>query len=317
MHAARRQADPTFLVGAERSGTTVFRLMLDSHPLLAWANELEFAVDMMPHHQGWPPLEEYYEFLSTHRIFLAGGYRIDQRLDYLELMNSFLEQRARRAGKARVGATVHRHFDRLLRIWPDARFIHIVRDPRDVAHSCIRMGWAGNVWTGARRWVAAERLWDELLETIPAARRIDVRYEELIRSTEAVLTRVCQFIGIPYDPRMLDYPSRTTYEHPDRSLTEQWRTTFSERELRLVEARTGPLLTARGYEPSGLPPLHVTRRIKLLLQIQDRWARFRYSLALFGPRLRLANTFSRRLGLKSWQRSVRLRMNAIAQENLK
>jgi hypothetical protein len=57
---------------------------------------------------------------------------------------------------------VHRHYDRLLRLWPEARFIHLVRDPRDVASSCIGMGWAGNVWTGVTRWIEAERLWDEV-----------------------------------------------------------------------------------------------------------------------------------------------------------
>ena len=61
--------------------------------------------------------------------------------------------------------------DRLTRIWPDARFIHLVRDPRDVARSVIPMGWAGNTWVGVERWMEAERLWDRVRSSLPNSSR--------------------------------------------------------------------------------------------------------------------------------------------------
>src|SRR5262249_42031140 len=66
---------PLFLVGAERSGTTLLRLMLDGHPDLAWNEEFEYAVDLLPEEGGFPDLEDYYPFLKTNRVFLHSGHR--------------------------------------------------------------------------------------------------------------------------------------------------------------------------------------------------------------------------------------------------
>ncbi|MEP0844220.1 MAG: sulfotransferase, partial [Phycisphaerae bacterium] len=60
--------DPVFLVGAERSGTTLARLMLDHHPRIAWLNEFEYAVDLIGP-QGWPDVNAYCDYLETNRIF--------------------------------------------------------------------------------------------------------------------------------------------------------------------------------------------------------------------------------------------------------
>jgi len=62
---------PIFLVGAERSGTTLLRLMLDHHPKMAFNYEFEFAVDQIDAAGNWPNLPTYYEYLAYHRIFLA------------------------------------------------------------------------------------------------------------------------------------------------------------------------------------------------------------------------------------------------------
>ena len=203
-------AQPLFLVGAERSGTTILRMMLDHHPQIAFFCEFEYAVQKVPDSQGWPELSQYYEFLETNRIFEAGQLTIDKGLDYRHLIDSFLRQKRDRDGKPLVGATVHYQFDRLLRIWPDARFIHICRDGRDVGRSVIEMGWAGNMYTAVQRWMEAEEVWSGMRRELSANRYIDIRYEVLVTEPEATLTRLCEFIGVPYDPAMLDY-SETQY----------------------------------------------------------------------------------------------------------
>jgi hypothetical protein len=206
---------PIFLVGAERSGTTICRLMLDHHPSITWCNEFEYSVDMMPPETGWPNLEDYYDWLSTHRIFQATGFKIDPSLSYLELVNSFLTQRLETRNKPIVGATVHRHFDRLLRIWPDAKFLHIVRDPRDVAYSCIGMGWAGNVWYGVEKWIDAEQVWEDFSRHLPDEHKLEFTYTDLITRNQETLTRLCNFIGVDFDEKMLTYPDYTDYSLPD------------------------------------------------------------------------------------------------------
>lgn len=312
-----RRDDTAFLVGAERSGTTMLRLMLAHHPLLAWQNEFEFAVDLISSDGSFPDLGRYRQWLSTHRIFLATRFTIDLTLDYAELMRSFLEQRRIREGKPFVGATVHRHFDRVLRIWPKARFIHLVRDPRDVTRSVIAMGWAGNFWTGVRNWMEAELLWDHLCMVVPPERRYEVRYEELLADPERVLSGICVFLGAAYDPAMLSYPQHTTYDPPDPTLAYQWKRKLSRLQIRLVESRIGELLTRRGYESSGLPPLTVGVMRRMGLRVQDRVSRSTFRLRRFGVGLTLAHAVSSRVGPASWHRACAARINAIVQSQLK
>ena len=119
--------------------------MLSHHPQLSWCQEFEYVVERITKEGEYPDLKQYYEWLETHRIFQARNFKIDPTLNYVELVNSFLLQQKEKDTKELIGATVHRHFDRLLKIWSDARFIHLIRDGRDVARSCIGMGWSGNV----------------------------------------------------------------------------------------------------------------------------------------------------------------------------
>jgi Sulfotransferase family len=308
---------PIFLVGAERSGTTVLRLMLSHHPQLAWCQEFEYAVERISDDGSCPKLDEYYDWLETNRVFRARDLAVDRSLSYPQLVDSFLRQQRDRQGKKLVGATVHRHFDRLLAIWSDARFIHLVRDGRDVARSNIGMGWAGNIWTGVERWLEAERLWERVKAKIGSERSIEIAYEDLIADPVATLTKICQLIGIPYDRAMLDYPQSTTYQAPDANLVSQWRRKLSESEIRLVESRISDLLTARGYELSGLPPMTVTANAIARLKLQDWWARVQFRIKRNGISLVLSDYLSRRLGFKQLQKRVKLKLNAIETSYLK
>ncbi len=308
---------PLFIVGAERSGTTMFRLMLSHHPQLAWEHEFEYIVDRVSPDGALPDTRQYHQWLSMHRIFQHSGFEIDPALDYPQLVESFLRQFQQRHDKPIVGATVHRHFDRLLHLWPDCRLIHLVRDPRDVAKSCIVMGWAGNAWTGVGHWIDAEQLWDRLRRDLPPPQRFEVTYERLISDPVEELKRVCAFIGVEYDPQMLSYAGQSTYDKPDPSLGQKWRKGLNPIEIRLIEARVGTLLTDRGYEPSGLPPLRLTPLGRLKLRIQDRWVRFLNGRKRYGWRLWLERAAARRLGLWRWQQDVQVRCNEIDRLYLK
>ncbi|HKM55942.1 MAG TPA: sulfotransferase [Isosphaeraceae bacterium] len=308
---------PFFLVGSERSGTTLTRLMFDHHPLIAFFFEFEYAVDMMPESEGWPDLREYYEFLRPDRIFQAANVVIDEKLDYPHLVDSFLRRKRDRDNKPLVGATVHRHFDRLLRIWPDARFIHIVRDGRDVARSVIEMGWAGNMYTAVEGWIEAEMLWSRLCRDLPADRWTEIRYEALVSRPEATLTRVCEFLGVPYDPAMLDYHKYTTYGPPSPKASGQWKFKLSPDEIRLAEARIRDMLTERDYELSGHSPLEVSPAMARWLRLHNRCCRAMFRRRRYGLGLFLAQWVTRRFGPRSWQLRVQERINVIDTKYLK
>src|SRR5262245_48875713 len=71
---------PVFLVGSERSGTTLTRLMLDHHPQIAFFFEFEYAVDWMPDSGGWPDLDAYFNSLEMDRTFQMAELTIDRSL---------------------------------------------------------------------------------------------------------------------------------------------------------------------------------------------------------------------------------------------
>ncbi len=305
------------LVGAERSGTTLLRLMLNHHPSLSWINEFEYAVDFVGDDGALPNVDDFARRMETQRVFRASGFTIDRGLRYLELVRSFVQQRRERSGRALVGLTVHRHFDRVLRLWPQARFIHLIRDGRDVARSCVEMGWAGHVHHGVERWIEAERLWERVQAGLPSQRWIELTYEDLIREPEVQLARLCDFLGVAYSPAMLSYPSDTTYAPPNPKLVFQWRRKLSPRNLALLEGRIGAMLTQRSYELSGAPPATPGWFERAGLSLRNRWGRMRFRQRRYGLGLWLASLLAQRLPLPGWRRSLRLKLNELDAKHLK
>jgi len=308
---------PPFLIGSERSGTTLLRLMLSHHPQLAWCNEFEYAVDQVRDDGAPPELDAYREYLSAHRVFQATGFQIESDADYRRIVRGFLDQKRRREGKPIVGATCHRHYGRLLKLWPEAKLIYLRRDPRDVARSCVQMGWDGNVYTGVVRWLRAEDEWAALKPTLPEGRWMELSYESLIRQPQRELTRICEFLGVAWSARMLDYPQTTSYGEPDPSLIAQWKRKLSKRELQWVESRTADRLEAFGYELSGHPRRSVGAGERAWLRVQDRLGRLRFRLRRYGVRLALTDSLSRRVGPWAWRKRVLLQKAAVDRRHLK
>ena len=239
--------DPTFLISAERSGSSLLRLMLDHHPEIAFATEFGWAVAKIGDDGSLPDVVAFAEWLRRQRGF---DYDIDVRLDYRALVaDILLQKRQRSGGKQFVGGTIHHAFHRVPYLWPRARFVHLVRDPRDVARSVLQKGWAGNLYDAAGWWVAAESSWDRLVPQLQADQFVEVRFEDLVAQPVECLERICSLIGTTFSEEMLTYSSSAKqYPKPDKGLAFQWKNAMKDRDIRLVEARTGTLLATRPYD---------------------------------------------------------------------
>jgi hypothetical protein len=309
---------PYLLVGAERSGTTLLRLMLDSHPEVSFIEEFEYVTDLVGDDGTFPDPATYAAFLETNRVFATSGFVHRPELAYRDLVDGFLRQRQQAEGASVAGATIHFGFTKALHIWPEAKLIHLLRDPRDVAPSVINMGWASNMWWALDKWVDAEDEWDRLAPTLPAERVLTVRYDELVSDHEAVLGRICAFLGVAYTPRMLDYTRSTDYGPPDPSMATGWRRKLDAGQVRLAEARIGrDRLAAKGFEPSEHPPLSVGPGRERYLKWHNRVGKLRMRVQFHGLGFTVKDLAARALGNERWQRSLRLEAMEVEKRHLK
>jgi hypothetical protein len=232
------------------------------------------------------------------------------------LANDFIDQvAASKPGAVVAGMTIHRHFDRLLFLWPKARFIHLVRDGRDVALSTIPMGWAGNMWSGISRWVEAEECWSAVAERLPDDQHMTVNYEALIADPEIELNRITHFLGLQFSPEMLRYDERSTYSAPHGASIGKWRKS-DPADLTAAEFRAARYLLQGGYLLSGSVREPSAFR-RLALRVQDRTAVALHRKRLFGTKLWLRGILVRRLRGKTARDRIIRDENAIIARTLK
>lgn len=303
MTAPATTEDLVFVCGALRSGTTLLRIMLNGHPDLSNPGEMDFLFDPPHRADGAVDLAAYAHNLSFNRVVRATGLKIEPALSYPDLVRSFADQ-LRTPGK-RLTINLHRKFDRAPAIFPSARYIHLLRDPRDVAKSAIGMGWAGNVFHGVDHWIHSEEDMARLMQAVPADRICVLRNEALIRDPKAELQRLCAFLGVAFEPAMLEYPSRSTYKAPDPSLVEQWRRNQTRREVGLVEGKVAAMMAERGYALSGFPVLVPGPFERLGIRLDNSARRFLHLVSRYGPTLAFLNVFRGRTPFRRFDDFVR------------
>lgn len=194
--------EPVFLIGAEREGMLLLGLMLDAHPEIAWGREFDWAVDWEDVELGdWPPLIPYWQRVALSPRVRELGLTIDPTLGVPDLVRSLLDQQRARRDAALFGATAQRHADRLLRLWPRARFLYLQR-------SAPRSGEPRLADSEVARLRDADREWRRIAAEIAPLRRLELRYEELVSAPSRALEQVCAFLGVRFDANVLSRPLR-------------------------------------------------------------------------------------------------------------
>ena len=202
-----------------------------------------------------------------------------------EAIAAIFETYAAKEGKPRWGDKTPmymRHLPLLEGLFPDAQYVHLIRDGRDAALSFLRMPEGTFTRTWAHPDTAAEFacLWRTEVEAardlggrVGPSRYLEVRYEHLVSGMEAVVTRICAFAGLPYEASMLDYagtvdvsekPHQQRLLEPPRPGVRDWRTQMEVDDVRAFETVAGELLSSLGYELSARPvPATVRETISL------------------------------------------------------
>jgi hypothetical protein len=277
-----------FVVGVGRSGTTLLRLMLDAHPELAIGPETQFVGDLLDLAQDGADADELVTAMAAARTWADFGLDpevVRERAgggDLAAVLRAFYGLYAEARRKPRWGEKTPgyvRRMEPIGELLPEARFLHLIRDGRDVALSRRARG------MGARKPMATTAgLWRKRIEGARAAARtlpgryLELRYEDLVADPEPALRRVCEHVELDFDPAMLSYHARAderlaelgdlapvearaarpgaeraaahalTTRPPSGARVGTWRTEMSPADAEAFEVVAGDLLSDLGYD---------------------------------------------------------------------
>lgn len=281
---------PLFVVGCGRSGTTLLYQMLCTHPDLAWFSTYTTRWPRVPQ---MAAASRLYPVLRRRGVERRGlplpseGYRLWDSIRppaVRELNTPLTENDVAVGERDRAEALVMRHLRyqgkrrfinkntrnvRRIRyvngLFPDAHFIHILRDPRATTASLLNVQWWPDlpIWCfenrTPREWVAqgqpeetmAAEVWRQEVETalehkraIPSARYLELRYEDLISQRELVLTRILEFVGLQWSPGF----RQALESFPIRNSNVKYQNQLSPSQILEIERVTGPVAASLGYD---------------------------------------------------------------------
>lgn len=267
-----------FFVGAGRSGTTLVRAIVDAHPDMSVPDESNFVPAlgrMRARYEGSDGfagpllLDDLFEQRRFRRWRLSRddvqiAFDAAPPANYAEAVRMLFALYARRNGKRRYGDKTPSYvldIPLLAELFPESRFIHVIRDGRDVSLSMLDVDFGPrSVGAAAQLWKAHVTAGRDSGRRLGADRYREVRYEDLLDEPETVVQSICAFIDLPFDPEMLRYferadnitsPSAWSRRHivlpPTKGLRD-WRRQMPKKEVALFEELAGDLLTELGYQ---------------------------------------------------------------------
>lgn len=286
-----------FIAGSSRSGTTMLAHVLARHDAMHAPPELHFFEELWDPGDGDRQLDptERRRLVSTLLHRARTGYnlppapgRCEADVDDLaaapgsavDLFARVLHHEAARAGATiPVEQTPRNAFAlaAILRRFPDARVVSLVRDPRDVALSQrnwwkrARLGSTNLTWrTTVRRLVdyhpvTISLIWrstTRAVQSVEDPRHLRVRFEDLVRCPEATVAAICRHVGVAFRPEMLDVAATSSSNRHDAAgrrgldpgVVGRWSEQLPRAHRWVVERITGPELVDHRYEPAGGGP---------------------------------------------------------------
>jgi len=268
---------PLLILGVRRSGTTLLRVMLDRHSELAVPDESYFVPQLADRHLRRVDPDAFVDDLRRLNTLAEWDVplnkvraRLSPAMPIGAAIATVYAVYAEEQGKRRWGDKTPMYMQnlRLLeKLFPDALFVHLIRDGRDAALSFLELpaGLVTKTWMHPRtpaefacQWrtevAAARRLGQRI-----GSRYLEVRYEELVGDVEGVLRRICDFAWLGYEPAMADYagnvdvsakPHQQRLREPPTKGVRDWHKQMSRADVAAFEHVAGDLLRKLGYETS-------------------------------------------------------------------
>jgi hypothetical protein len=275
-----------FLLCSERSGSNLIRVIVDAHPEICAPGPILLGNYVLRHRYVFGDLEDDANWNAlvgaVGRASRRGQGMWGVELSDAEILDGVSERSfgaiyrfvyettLRRQGKNLLFIKENRAFRYMWLIaeqFPDARFVFQVRDPRDYYLSC-KKGWPWRTKYGSplrtiETWQEDQTEYLNIRQSVGPSRIFFQRYEDLLDDPARVLKPMCEFLGVAYDPRMLDY-HRKDASHAMADTSRAWKnlsrpilhgnaakylTGLSGPELRMIEARLGELMRRLGYTP--------------------------------------------------------------------
>lgn len=267
-----QESAPFFIVGSARSGTTFLRLTMNAHREIAVPPESRFITELRPDGDE-VEVSDFLRQLAAHPRFAAWELPIEAvetqlqgltRASYADAISATYTAYAHAHAKPRWGDKTPRYvmdIPELAALFPTSRFIHLIRDGRDVALSYADVPFGpSNVAKAAELW--ANRVAKGLRDgrELERGRYIEIMYSDLVEDNEGEIKDICAFIGVGFDPAMLD-PQRTKMgalaraDKYNKHVTEQpikrvrsWTTDMPPEHIEIFEAVAGEVLGELGFE---------------------------------------------------------------------
>lgn len=270
---------PVFVGGCPRSGTTLLGALLGAHSRAVCVPEVHFKLDLL-HDLGWEepvPVEQVARRLDRSWRYAVWGMSTSPQvlraettggkgegITYRQAMEGIVRAYATEVEQEHSEVWIDhtpgnvRHTRKLLDQFPDAKFIHLVRDGRAVTASVLPLDWGPNSVFEARSWWPTYLAHGLAAELRYPQRVIRISYEALLGRPHRVLVKLCEFLDLESEPHMgsvtnFRVPRFTRGQHvlvtrpPDPSRIDAWKTALSPRQIELLEASVGDLLESLDY----------------------------------------------------------------------
>lgn len=289
-----------FIIGCDRSGTTFLGSLIGAHSQCIVTPESQFKVDCYSKEEqtSFDPKKSFQKIKETKRFkiwdtdisFLEDEYNNiknypDLILKIVEKYN--MDKQHKESAKIWVDHTpVNVEYVGLLKeFYPNAKFLHIIRDGRGVAASYKNVSWGPKSMQDiANHWLK-KLAYGFAYETRYPEDILSVRYEELLLNTEETVKKITDFTGIKYEENMLAangliVPSYTKHQHElvgkqaDKSRINAWEKTLSKREIELFEYRTRNMLHLLDYHTLFSRPRGEKQRERILFALTQKYKKF-------------------------------------------